>query len=77
VYALLQIVRPHGITISFSDVHHQQKHEMSFHNKVGYFDPDRNFTWTVTDRAPAILALPAPSRRRTADKVIDWLRANW
>ncbi len=77
VYALLRNRRPNGITISFSDVHHKQKHEMSFHNKVGYFDPDRNFSWTVIERAPAILALPPPSRRGTANKVIDWLRANW
>ncbi len=72
-YDLLKIKRPNGITISFSDVHHKQK--MPFHNKVGYFDPDRNFSWTVIERAPALP--PPPSQDGTANKVIDWLRAHW
>ncbi len=76
-YAFLRNRRPNGITISFSDVHHKQKHEMSFHNKVGRFDPERNFSWTVVERPPAVLALPPPSRRGTVHNAVEWLRANW
>ncbi len=74
-YTLLQRRRPGGITISFSDVHHEEK--IPFHNKMGSFDPDRNFSLTVIE--PAILALPAPppAPRGNAEKVFDWLKANW
>jgi ABC-type uncharacterized transport system fused permease/ATPase subunit len=76
-YTLLQKRRPGGITISFSDVHHEQK--LPFHNKMGRFDPDRSFSLTVIEHKPAVAALSVlpPAPRGTAEKVFDWLKANW
>ena len=73
-YAVLRQRRPGGITISFSDVHHEQI--LQFHNKLGSFDHDSHFSLRDNAPKPAMLALPAP-RRGTGRKVFDWVKRNW
>jgi ABC-type uncharacterized transport system fused permease/ATPase subunit len=76
-YRLLRNARPSGIIISFSDVHHKQK--MPYHNKLGSFDPEHKFSFTVIERMPAIREPPPPppAPRGTAGKVKDWFWRNW
>jgi vitamin B12/bleomycin/antimicrobial peptide transport system ATP-binding/permease protein len=73
-YRLLRDKRPGGIVISFSDVHLKEK--IPYHNKVGTFDPERNFTWRVAESSPPAAPAGLPPQT-TAAKAKEWLRKNW